>query len=199
MRYGVLLVTATLLGGTAGAVNARAEAIVQFLDETTAVSVSTMAAPMIFSREQAGLAANARDYVYVGPIEINRTGERRYYLWIGVWSTIDRGAAGQAPLQDAYEKVLITANDRPLELEVLSNDPEALGISKSPYPRPGPGTRSLYSRVTVEQLRTMHEAEYLYVSLGDSNSESSLYRVWKYDKKALGDFVEYARGDVPAD
>jgi len=193
----ILIISVTFLAATGGALDARAEALVQFLDKTTAVTVTRMTDPMVFFREQAGLAANVRDYVHVGPVEVNSMGERQYYLWMGVWSTIDRGAAGQDPLRDTYRKVVITANDRPMEFEIYSEDPDALGTSESLYPRPGPGARNVFSRVTVEELRTMHEADYLYVSLGDSDSETDLYRVWKYDAESLANFIAYVQGGTP--
>lgn len=190
----ILLVSALFLGSIA---DVRSEALVQFLDEATAVTVTRMTDPVVFFREQAGLAANVRDYIHVGPVEVNRMGERQYYLWMGVWSTIDRGAVGQSPMEDTHTKVVITANDRPLEFEIFSEEPDALGTAESIYSRPGPGARDLFSRVTVEQLRTLHEADYLYVSLGEPGSDTGLYRIWKHHKESLGEFIAYAQSGTP--
>jgi hypothetical protein len=60
------------------------------LDQKTAVNVTIMAEPWIYSRDVPMLAANARDYLSVGVVETNRAGTRAYWLGVIAWSTIDR-------------------------------------------------------------------------------------------------------------
>ena len=54
----------------------------EYLDRATGVTVTHLDAPVVFSHAAPRLAVHARDYVYMGPLEINRTGKREYYLWV---------------------------------------------------------------------------------------------------------------------
>ena len=62
--------------------------VYQYLDESTGVTVTTLSAPLAFFKDEPMLAANARDYVYIGPAELNRTGKRETVLWVS--SQIER-------------------------------------------------------------------------------------------------------------
>ena len=61
------------------------------------VTVVTLDDPIVLARPVPQLAAAARDYAYLGPVEMNRMGDRDYYLWVGLASTIDRKLINVAP------------------------------------------------------------------------------------------------------
>jgi hypothetical protein len=61
------------------------------LDARTGSTWSTDRAPVVYARTEARYSRSARDYLYLGPVEINRQGTRDYYLWVGVATTLDRG------------------------------------------------------------------------------------------------------------
>ena len=71
-RAVAIFLSAAVLTGCA---NTSKQADVQpYLDEGTGATITGFARPMIFSHEVPMLAAFARDYVHVGPIEVNRQG-----------------------------------------------------------------------------------------------------------------------------
>jgi hypothetical protein len=87
------------------------DAVREYVDEITAVSITVPVESLLFARERTDLAANARDYITLTPLEINRTGQRACY-WFGyVWSTIDRPIA----VLEGDELVLL-ADGRPIAL-----------------------------------------------------------------------------------
>ena len=81
------------------------------LDLGTGVTVTHATAPIVLYRDNSAYAAHARDYVYVGPVEINRMGDYSYYLWLGIWSTVsDEERSYQ---RDGFESITLFADGEP--------------------------------------------------------------------------------------
>jgi hypothetical protein len=68
------------------------------LDMGTGVTVTHATAPIVLYHDNSSYAAHARDYVYLGPVEINRMGDYSYYLWLGIWSTISDAERSSRPM-----------------------------------------------------------------------------------------------------
>jgi len=154
---------------------------VDYLDPKTVNTVTHLSAPVVFAREEPSLAVNVRDYLYAGPFEVNRVGEISYYLWLGEWSTIDRlptdgdGEAATAVSAQAYT-VVVWLDGQPT---TLPNDrPPTLG--RMPYSGPVDSLRSIFLRVSRDQLRRMARAKSIAVQLQDGNG-SRRYRLWSGD------------------
>ena len=56
--------------------------------DSSGLTVATEASAVVFANPVRTFAAGARDYAYLGPVEINRMGDRQYFLWVGLASTI---------------------------------------------------------------------------------------------------------------
>jgi len=84
------LLMSFLLMALAGCQSFGSPEVNERLDEVTGTTLLTEREPLIFARGQPQYSRSARDYVYLGPVEINRQGRREYYLWVGLASTIDR-------------------------------------------------------------------------------------------------------------
>jgi hypothetical protein len=111
-----------------------ADTVFEYLDHETAVSVTGALKPLVFARERRDLAANARDYVTLTAIEINRTGKRTYF-WSGyLWSTADRRSA--EPLLAADDALVLIANGRPIRLDSAPGTLRDQGIAQAPTPAP---------------------------------------------------------------
>ena len=80
-----LLLTAALLAALASCATNPAALTREFLDTGTGVTVTASRVPLVLYRDNPAAAAYARNVVHLGPIEINRSGEYRYYLWVGIW------------------------------------------------------------------------------------------------------------------
>ena len=81
------------------------------LDPQTGVTVTRTTAALVLFRDNSGAAAHARDYLYLAPLEVNRMGEFRYYIWLAAWSTI--ADTDSAELRDALEAIKVLAAGPP--------------------------------------------------------------------------------------
>ena len=109
--------------------------------------------PVIFFRDASYRAANARDFVYMGPIEINRMGQFNYFLWMGIWSTLDDFYADSS--RDGFESITLFADGEPITLEAAGWTLDAIGVSDPVYVAPVSSTADVYYRVTVDQIRLL--------------------------------------------
>jgi len=121
------------------------------LDLGTGVTVTHATAPIVLYRDNSAYAAHARDYVYLGPVEINRMGEYSYYLWLGIWSTISD--ADRAYQRDGFESITLYADGEPLQLELVGWTLESIGVSEPVYVKPVASAADAYYRVTIDQIR----------------------------------------------
>ena len=51
--------------------------------DTSGLTVVTVDEPVVLARPVRQLTVAARDYAYIGPVQINRMGNRDHYLWVG--------------------------------------------------------------------------------------------------------------------
>ena len=148
---------------------------VEKLDPLTGVTVLSATRPLVFYRDNSGYAAHARDYVYLGPIEINRMGARSYYLWLGIWSTM-RDDLRQSPQRDGFESVVLYVDGEPFPLEIEGWTPASIGVSEQVYVRPVAGATDAFYRVTADQIRFMATAS--DIELHTRGAQPAQYRLW---------------------
>lgn len=157
----VLLLAAC--GGTTALVSDR-------LDPLTGVTVTSATKPLVFYRDRSAQAAYAKDYVYLGPIEVNDMGQRNYYIWLGVWGSSD--SADRSLQMDDFETVVVFADGEPLSLEVDGWTPTSIGLSESAYVKPVASATDGYYRVTIDQIRLMAEARDLEIRAGSTHPQT---------------------------
>ncbi len=150
------------------------------LDPETSVTITYGDKPVVFYRDVAGRAAYAKDYIYMGSLQVNRSGDYSYYLWLGIWKTMEDARPGQT--LDGFESIVIYANGEPLPLESSGWTPSAIGASRPVYSKPVATAVESYYRVTVDQLRLMAEAADLRVQSGGTQAET--YELWDEQRSA---------------
>jgi hypothetical protein len=155
----------------------------QYLDDGSGLTVTSLAEPLVFAREQPMLAVHARDYVSLAPLELNNAGKRRYLIWLSGWSTIDHTVRPGAD-QDADELVYLMVDDEPMELKA-TRDP---GLRREAYDDQ-PGAKHRYYAVTLDQLRRIAEAELLQLRF----SSPGLYSAWRAGTRPWLLFVDATR------
>jgi len=121
------------------------------LDPLTAVTITYSSTPLIFYRDNSGRAAYAREFLYLAPLEVNRTGTFRYYVWLGIWSTLQDAGANE--YRDGFESIVIYADGEPLPLALSGWTPESIGASEHIYTKPVASAADAYFEVTADQLR----------------------------------------------
>jgi hypothetical protein len=157
--------------------------VIDSLDPETAVTVTRTGVPLVLYRDNSGSAAHARDFIYVGPLRVNRMGDHRYYLWLGIWSAIgDQDISAQ---RDGFDSVVLFADGEPLRLDLEGWTPSAIGASEPPYPKPVASSADAYYRVTLDQIRLISEAQDLRLSAG---SPSASFEPWDDQSRAMAAF-----------
>ncbi len=160
-----------------------------YLEEATGLTVTVLDSVIVFYREDTRIAANARDYLYMAPLEINRSGKHMYYLWLGNWSTIDR-VAGQLKSDPARQQVVVVIDGQPLELTDRAGLSE-VGIDTQPYGLPSSADSSVYFRVSRDQIRSLANSATVVIQVGEAQ-RSFRYRIWQGDVADLAGFSDYA-------
>ena len=164
-----------------------APGVQEFLDPETSVTVSYTDTPVILYQDRSGRAAFSRDYVNVGPIQVNQMGRDRYYLWLGVWSTIetehdDRRSAG-------FELVTIYADGEPMLLDLAGWTPKAIGATRPVYSKPVSSALDAYYEVSIDQIRVLSTASEIRVLT--SGERSASYEMWDTNESATRGFREF--------
>ena len=157
------------------------------LDAVTGVTITYSETPMVFYRDDSGKAAYAKNLIHMGPLEVNRMGEFRYYLWLGIWNTLQDANIGEG--RDGFETVVIFANGEPLSLDLAGWTAAAIGASEHVYVRPVASAADAYYEVTVDQLRLIGASEDIRIQLTGAGSRS--YEPWDAQTSARNSLSEF--------
>ncbi len=136
----------------------------QRLDTETGVTVTRASVPIVMYRDMSAHSAYGREYVYLGPIQVNNMGQREYYLWLGIWGTSDSTDRGRK--MDDFESVVLYADGEPLELEVKGWTHGDIGVSRDVYIKPVASALDGYYRVSIDQVRLIAESSDLELRAG---------------------------------
>ncbi len=174
----------------------------EYLDERTGATITVVHEPLVFALERSILAANARDYVSLTAVEVDRSGRIEVYLIGYVWSTIDRRTHGvqadliRKPLElsaDGRLVRLVSAAQFPKDLldEQRLLAPKASRLERAAYP----ASRELLRYIAASKHLSLSFA--LESSDGDAESDAALdaerevYEPWGAGQKALQAFAEH--------
>ena len=159
------------------------------LDPLTGVTVTSSNRPLIMYRENSGRAAFARNYLHVGPIQVNRRGTYQYYLWVAGWSTMQ--SASHLEYLDNLESIVIFADGEPLLLDLAGRTPATIGTSEPVYLKPVASAIDGYYRVTADQIRLIAEASEVRLRTSEANPRD--YGLWDKQQGAKSDLLEFIR------
>lgn len=182
---GYLILAAALVACTGSTPTVR-----ESLDPGSGVTVLRSTAPMIFFHDNSGFAAHARDYIYVGPIEVNRMGVRSHYLWLGIWSTMqdDGRLAGD---RVGFDDVILFVDGEPFPLELAGWTLDSIGVTEPVYVKPVASAADAYYHVTLNQIRLLAAAERMELRVGSSRPMH--YELWDQQGPARDALVEFGR------
>lgn len=163
---------------------------VEHMDPLTGVTVTRAPQPMVMYRDLSGQSAFGREYVYVGPVQVNRMGRRDHFLWLGIWRTSD--ASDPAQTIDDFETIVIYADGEPLSLEATGWTPAAVGLSESAYIKPVASAVDGYFAVTIDQMRLIAESRDLELRAGSVQPQR--YVPWDSVQEASQTMVTFLLG-----
>ena len=160
-------------------------------DEDTGANITSLSQPLVFYRNKPWLASHARDYVYLGPIEVSRAGRRNYLLWFGIWSTIDELGRPSESVRDVFQTVFLVADDEPMELQVSAWSGQELGMANSVYATPIDGASNAFYAVTRDQLRRLAQANSIMIHPNTDDPPGTEYLLRKKRHPSIADFASY--------
>ena len=134
-----------------------------------------------------GLSAAGKDYLFVGPMTVNREGSHRRYLWFSVGTTIDRHLTG-AP-KPTLETVVLVVDGAPMTFDLIpwNNNADA-----APYPLPIESYSSYAARITNSQIRQVANAGTVEAYVTDVNGRSPIYSIVGGDPAEWQGFSGYS-------
>lgn len=162
------------------------------LDSLTGVTITYSETPMVFYRDDSGKAAHARNFVHLAPLEINRMGEFRYFLWLGVWNTLQNADPGDA--RDGFESIVIFADGEPLSLDLSGWTAAAIGASEPVYVKPVSSAADAYYEVTIDHLRVIATATDIRIQSTGPIQQS--YEQWDNQRSAKASLQEFVSKSV---
>lgn len=186
MRLTVSAVLAGALAVRTGQALADDAPVRSYLDETTAATITLAVDTFVFARERTDLAVNARDYVSLVPIEVNRAGDRTYYWSAYVWSTIDRREGD--PIVTQSDEFVLMADGRPIRLQRDTRLPRQLGIAALPTPFPVRAAVAVLFPTDPEILSYVGAATDLRMQR-IRNGQDEEFSLWRDARQALRSFV----------
>lgn len=153
------------------------------LDPLTAVTVTFSNSPLIVYRDSPAHAAFARNFVSLGPIEVNKTGVYKYYLWLGIWSTLQSNNLEEQ--RGGFESIVLLVDGEPLLLDAAGWTPAAIEASQPVYPKPFASSLDAYYRVTADQIRLIADAGDL--QLRTTGTTPQEFELWGEQRPARND------------
>lgn len=151
--------------------------VVERLNEQSALFVVTEPDLLAFARTDARLSRSARDYIYLGPVEIDERGTRTHYLWVGISSTIDRNHLGSSAWTP--DVLYVDLAGTPVEFELHAVEDVLPGLRGMVLYEPAVAIqRALLARTTVDQLRLLSLTGLPSIRAVDANGELREYLLW---------------------
>ena len=173
-----------LLAGGCGATN---PVLPARFDSVTGDMIVTYRDALVFARPVPHLSAAARDYLYVGPVEVSRNGVQRYFLWIGVASTIDRELARER--NPHLRTMRLELDGETLDLPLIAWDDQ----SDAPYRVPAPVHAALRTSIDFADLGRISSAGIGRITLYAGSGEPYEYTHWR------GRWPQWEQIDADAD
>ncbi len=101
----------------------------EYFDESTGSTLTAVAAPLVFARSRADVAAFAHDFATLVAVEIDQSGHATPYLLLYRWSTVD---PRMWPLPGADQGALrLLADGRVIDMQPLERLPVSLARKRA--------------------------------------------------------------------
>jgi len=186
----VIVELAIALGACAAARDSVAPS--EYLDQTTAATITVAAKPLVFARERPELAAHARDYVTLAAAAVNRGGAIEYYIFAYLWSTLDDRNRGAD--RTSADNLTIAADDRRIKPQLAGHSSQEAGVGSAIRAPPGRHWALNIYRTDVATLGFIAEARHLTVITG-STEVPVTYEPWDDQRRALRGLVRRLAGE----
>ena len=164
-------------------------AVVERLDDLTAVTITHARTPIVMSPDTPFDAGAARDYAQIGVIEVNRMGSLQYFIWLGISEIEYPESVSQHP--DGYESIILILDGDEFPLELGGWTHPAIGASQAVYRKLFNSSVDAYYEVELELIQLMSDAESVeFLTTGPSPKK---FVSWYRQEKAKDELAEFVR------
>lgn len=153
--------------------------------DSSGLTVVTQADAVMLARPVPALASGAQDLAYIGPVEINRMGQRRHYLWVALASTVDRNLLGVEP-PHAVELALLVDNE-PMTFSLSTWSTE---LDEPPYESNVPHYATFEATVSLDQIHRIARAGSVEFHILDDAGVTARYRKWQRNWESWSAFPQ---------
>ncbi|MDB6091069.1 MAG: hypothetical protein JWN85_3853 [Gammaproteobacteria bacterium] len=165
----------------------------EYLDPTTAATISVVGEPLVFAHERPERAAHMRDYVTLAAAAVNRGGKTNYTLIAYYWTTLDEhGRLGDPPASS--DALIIVADDRRIALSLAGHSAHDAGIGTPVHAPPAKSAVPNVYRTDLATMRFIAAARHL-VLFKNADDPSAGYELWDDKRAALEALVRLLSGE----
>ena len=151
--------------------------VIETFDRSSGLTIVTDRMPAVFARTQGRYSRSARDYLYLGPVEVNERGIREYHLWVGVASTLDKDFLA-AELTEPRTLVL-DIGGAPVEFELRRwNDRLPRLAGQHIYEPPVAPSFTFSARMTLDQLELISSSPLVGAWIVSDQTSTVRYSLW---------------------
>lgn len=175
----------------AGACATNTELLHSKLDPRTSVTITYNESPLVFFRALSASETLDKEHLYLGPVEVNRSGDYRYYLWLATWSSIDVGHNTRS--HGRFESIDVVADGQSMTLKITGSSMQAIGASEPVYKKPVAWATEAYYDLTLDQLRVIAEATNIQVKY---SSTRETFEPWDGQTSAKAGLIEFLQASV---
>lgn len=141
--------------------------------DTSGLTVVTLQDAVVLARPVRQIAGAARDYAYIGPVEINRMGRREHFLWVGLASTVDRALADVSPAGVRTLALIVDGQPMTLPLRKWS-----MKLDESPYRSTVPVYATHSAHASLDQIQRIASADSVAVHIVTDSGQTTRYQRW---------------------
>lgn len=164
-------------------------AVVEKLDDLTAVTYTYSRTPVILSPDTPFDRESARDYVQIGAIEVNRMGALQYYLWLGISEMNFEANSDEQP--EGFESIVLDVGGDQIVLDAIGWTERAIGVSEPVYRKLFSTSVDAYYEVTLGQVQSLAEVDSMRLFTSDSPPRQ--FVSWYKQSTAKADLAEFIR------
>lgn len=164
-------------------------AVVENLDELTAVTITHARTPIILSPETPLDSETVRDYAQIGAIEINRMGSLQYFLWLGISEVDQLDSADERP--EGYESITLFIDGQSIPLDLIGWTHNAIGTSAPVYKKLFQTSVDAYYEVDLAQIQLMNDAD--VIEFHTSDAPPKRFVSWYRQSQARDDLAEFVQ------
>lgn len=160
-----------------------------WLDERSGATFVALDQPLVFYRAEPLLSAHGRDYLLLGPVSVSRSLDRATYMWLGVYSTIDRQLlTDRTPAAADLGDLWLFVDGEPMELRSAGTSALPEARQGLPYLLPVATGRERYYAVTSDQIRRLAIARTVSIVADADPATAPTYELWHGELASVRDF-----------